>query len=224
MALFRAFSSFSLQLWLLARYIFVCIAREKKWNEGRKASRNKKEDWRFGCQVLYSKLNRNLCLPNYHRSVRKKARIFQLERCAMSQKIVIYLRFFSCSLRRWKRRNVFIPFVTRIHIHTCQKLLEEAQVFRQALEMNLFSLAQRVLEELKVSTQHICHQEICKNNFRSLKLNISSNLSTAFEKSKDEGRMVVLCLLTSRNHNSSFSTSCKMFFSGCGEGGWTRKF
>lgn len=145
----------------------------------------------------------------------------------MSQKIVIYLRFFSCSLRRWKRRNVFIPFVTHIHIHTCQKLLEEAQVFRQALEMNLFSLAQRVLEELKVSTQHICHREICKNNFRSLKLNISSNLSTAFEKekSKDEGGMVVLCLLTSRNHNSSFSTSCKVFFSGCGEGkGRTRKF
>lgn len=75
-----------LQLWLLRSHSLeniLCILEEGK----RKKIKTKAI---LVCQVLlYSKLNRNLCLPNYHRSLRKN---FRLVRCAMFQKIVIYLR------------------------------------------------------------------------------------------------------------------------------------
>lgn len=100
--------------------------RRERGKEKELKQKQRRKEWNFVAKSFYSKLNRNLCLPNYHRSVRKN---FQLVRHVPEN---CYLFAFFASSRS-RPRNVF---VTNTHTYIHKQSLQ-AQVYQeQALEMD----------------------------------------------------------------------------------------
>lgn len=74
-------------------------------------------------RVLYGKLNTNLCLPNCRRlCVQEKEFFRSVEYCVPPRSCYLFTFSSSPLPCRGNNKNVFNPFVTNIHTHTCQKL------------------------------------------------------------------------------------------------------
>lgn len=110
-------------------------------SEGKKDELKQRERAEYRCQVLSTKLNRNLCLPNYHCSVREE--------------------MFPTFTLRHVPENCYLFALLSVSCWNCWMLLFHLSPYNtnmntksSSFEIRRFQLS--VLSFVEVSTQHIC--------------------------------------------------------------------